>query len=451
MRNLSARGIMPACIAAVAALGLAVPGTALAKNNPNQCSGVNIEGKGSSFQKSIEVNFWTPQFNTLATAKTACSGTQGDLKKPTVKYTSTGSGAALKSWGIENEGSEISFAATNAFISTDDPVNPSQTKEVEKQESTETPGSVLTFPVSQGAITVIMHLPTGCTATSTASPERLVIGQSELQGVFAGTVKTWGQLKAGGDKLTGAGCEEAKIQPAVRKDESGSTHILMKFLNLINKEPLATAKGSHTWAELAEGALNQTWPTAAGVVTPAGTGGGELAALVAANPGDIGYVDLATARSKTAFGTEGGAGKPTFWAEVENENKKGKAKFAEPSINGENGTTSTANCKKTLYANFSEGKEIAFPPPSVTENWNEVTTKVAEKTYPLCGLTYNMAFTKYSLLPGTSASEVQTVEDYTKFVMDKKGGQKLAAEGDYAALPKAVLSISAAGLPLIGD
>src|SRR5581483_9927191 len=151
------------------------------------------------------------------------------------------------------------------------------------------------------------------------------------------------------------------------------------------------AKGPHTWAELAEGALNTTWPTAAGVVTPAGNGGGELAALVAGKAGYVGYVDLATARGNKAFGAEGGAGKPTFWALVENENKKGKAKFADPSINGENGTTSTANCKKTLYSNFSGGEEIPFPPPSVTEAWNEVTTKTSEKTYPLCGLTYSLA------------------------------------------------------------
>jgi ABC-type phosphate transport system substrate-binding protein len=450
MRNLSARKFVLACIAAVAALALAVPGTALAKKNPNQCSGVEITGQGSSLQKSIQLSFWTQQFDKSA-AKSACNGTQGDGKSPVVKYSSVGSGAGLKSWGIENEGSTIHFDATNAFVGTDDPPNPGQIKEAEKQESEPTAESVLTVPVVQGAIVVLMHLPTGCEATSTASAGRLVIGDAELQGIFAGTVKTWGELKAGGDKLTGAGCETDKIQPAVRKDESGSTHILMKFMNLINKEPLVTAKGSHTWAELGEGALDQTWPTAAGVVTPTGTGGGELAKLVAKEPGFIGYVDLATARGVPQFGSEGGAGKATFWAELENENKKGKAKFQEPSLNGENGTTNTANCKKTLYSNFSEGKEISFPPPSVTENWNEVTTKLAEKTYPLCGLTYDLAFTHYGLLPGTSKEEVQTVSDYFKFITEKKGGQVLAQEGDYAALPKAVESISLAGIPLIGD
>ena len=74
-----------------------------------------------------------------------------------------------------------------------------------------------------------------------------------------------------------------------------------------------------------------------------------------------------------------------------------------------------------------------------------MTTKLSEKTYPLCGLSYNLAVTNYGLLPGTSAKEVQTVADYTKFAIDKKSGQLLAAEGDYAALPKAVLSIADSG------
>ncbi|HXB15577.1 MAG TPA: substrate-binding domain-containing protein [Solirubrobacteraceae bacterium] len=464
MRHLSARGIMLACLAAIAALALAVPGSALAKGNPNQCSGVAIEFKGSSFQKSLQLKL-DPAFN-ASPAKTACNGSQGSKGKPGITYHSTGSGCALRTWGIENQGlgaggvecnETINYGPTTALAATDDPPNPNQIKEVEAQESKPTEESVLTIPVASGAITIIMHLPTNCEGTSAWTAGRLVIGDKELEGVFAGTVKKWGELKAGGDKLTGTGgktneeCENEKIQPAVRKDESGSTHILDKFLFLTDKGSLADAKGSHTWAERAEGAINTTWPTAANVATPSGTGGGKLAELVANTPGDIGYVDLATARGNSAFGSAGGANHPTFWAEVESENKKGKAKYAEPSLNGENGTTSTANCKKTVYANYKEGKEEPFPPPAATEAWNEVTTKTSEKTYPLCGLTYVVSLTKYSLVPGTSKEEVQTVEDFVKFMLDKKGGQKIDGEGDYFPLPKPVASLALGGAAQIGD
>jgi ABC-type phosphate transport system substrate-binding protein len=447
MRFISRRGIVPACMAAAATMALVAPGSALAKAKSTQCSGVNIEGKGSSAQKLIEQNFWTPQFNTSA-AKTACSGTQGTLGIPTVKYTSTGSGAGLKSWGIEPlEGETPNYTATNAYVASDDPPNPTQVNEVLKHESTETPGSLLTIPVVQFAEAVIMHLPTGCTATSTASPGKLVIGQATLQGIYAGTVKTWGAIKDGGDALTGAGCNEAKLQPVVRQDESGTTHVFMKFLGLTNPAPLATAKGELTWDELAEGQKNLTWPTAAAVIHPAAKGGGELTALVAKEPGTVGYVAVAEARTNAAFGSEGGSGKATFWAAVENENKKGKAKFAEPTTNGESGVAAESNCKKTVYSNGA----IAFPPPSVTEPWNEVTTKTSEKTYPLCGFSFNLAFTKYSLLPGTSASEAQSVKDFYGFVTDKKGGQALFSGTDYEGLPTTVGKIAAAGAKTIGD
>lgn len=55
-----------------------------------------------------------------------------------------------------------------------------------------------------------------------------------------------------------------------------------------------------------------------------------------------------------------------------------------------------------------------------------------------------------SLLPGTSANEAQTVKDYTTFVVDAKGGQALASEGDYAPLPKGVDAEADAGASLIG-
>jgi ABC-type phosphate transport system substrate-binding protein len=447
MRFISGRGLVPACMAAAATMALVAPGSALAKKASTQCSGVNIEGQGSSAQKLIEQNFWTLQFNSSA-AKTACSGTQGTGGKPTVKYNSTGSGAGLKSWGMEpKEGETPNYGPTNSYIGTEDPPNAAESAEFLKHESTETAETLLTIPVMQLAVAVIMHVPTGCTATSTASPGKLVISQATLQGVYAGTVKTWGAIKDGGDALTGAGCAEAKVQPVVRQDESGTTHVFMKFLGLLNSSPLETAKGNRTWDELSEGQNNTTWPTAAGVIHAEKSGGGELVKVVAKEPGTIGYAALADARANASFGSAGGAGQPTFWAPLENENKKGKAKFAEPSTNGEIATAASSNCKKTVYSNGS----LPFPPPSVTEFWNEVTSKTSEKTYALCGFSFALSSPKYSLLPGTSAGEAETVKNFLGFVTDKKSGQLLLEGTDYEALPKSVLGIATGGVAAIGN
>lgn len=446
MKSLSARGAVPAClISAAAVLALAAPGTALAKTS-TQCSGVNVEGQGASTQKIIQQNFWNKQFNE-STNKFACSGTQGTKAKPTVKYNSTGSGAGLKSWGIEpNEGETPNFGPTNSYLGTDEPPSATQIADLIKHESTQTPESVLTIPVMQVAVAAIVNLPSGCTATSTANPGRLVFSQATLQGIYAGTIKTWGAIKDGGDSLIGTGCAGDTIQPVVRQDQSGTTHIFKRFLNLINSSSLATSKGSFTWGELSEGALNQTWPTAAGTIHAEKSGGGELVALVAKTPGSVGYASLADARANAAF-KEGGTGKQAFWVELENESKKGKAKFQDPSTNLESSSTASANCKKTVYSNGA----VPFPPPSATEPWNEVTTKTAEKTYPLCGFSFDVSVTKYSLLPGTSPGEAETVKNYLQYVTEKKGGQILLEGNDYLGVPSAVGSISKAGAALIGD
>jgi ABC-type phosphate transport system substrate-binding protein len=446
MKSRYARRALPAClISAAAAVALAAPGAALAKTS-TQCSGVNIEGQGASTQKIIQQNFWNKQFNESSN-KYACSGSQGTGGKPTIKYNSTGSGAGLKSWGIEpKEGETPNFGPTNSYLGTDEPPSATQISDLIKHESTETPESVLTIPVMQVAVTAVVNLPTGCTATSTANAGRLVFSQATLQGIFAGTVKTWGAIKDGGDEVKGTGCAAAAIQPVVRQDQSGTTHIFKRFLNLINTSSLETSKGSFTWGELSEGALNTTWPTAAGTIHAEKSGGGELVSLVAKTPGSVGYASLADARANAAF-KEGGSGKQAFWVELENESKKGKAKFQDPSTNGESATTASANCKKTVYSNGAN----PFPPPSATEPWNEVTSKTAEKTYPLCGFSFDVAVTKYSLLPGTSAGEAETVKNYLQWVVEKKAGQVLLEGNDFLGVPSAVGSIAKVGAASIGD
>src|SRR5436309_8924603 len=106
MRSSSARRFAWAlCASASIAMGLVAPGLASAEPGGEQCSGSNIEGKGASLQKLAQIEVWTPNFNTSANTL-ACSGTQGSKGKPTVKYTSTGSGAFLRSWGQEPKSAE---------------------------------------------------------------------------------------------------------------------------------------------------------------------------------------------------------------------------------------------------------------------------------------------------------------------------------------------------------
>ncbi len=435
-------GRVSALAAIVLLAVLAVPGSALAKGSKTQCTGVNITGQGASVESVAQKEVWDPQFNTSAD-KYACSGSQGNGAKPTVTYTNTGSGAGLESWG-EFGKVATNYGPTNAFIGTSETPTAAVLAEIQKNETTPTPETVETIPVTQLAIAVIVNLPTGCTATSTNATGRLVLSNKTLEQIWDGTITKWSQIKDSGDALSGAGCNaETAITPVVRQDQAGTTHILKRYLNLINSTPQPTEKGSFSWGDLSEAELNTTWPSALPIKRPAKKGDAEVAALVASTPGSIGYGNLAELRTTGKFSKtgEGGAGTSRFWVEIQNGEKKGKPSYADPASNGDVEPAANANCKKTEYTNGS----VSFPPPAVTKPWNEVTTTLTSKTYTLCGLTYVLTVSRYSLFPGTSAGEAETVKDLIQFIADKKGGQAPVEGHDYLALPKIVQSEAVSG------
>jgi ABC-type phosphate transport system substrate-binding protein len=445
--NVSVPRRLGATIAAIApvavAIACATPGTAFAKGSQTQCSGDAVFGQGASVESVAQKEVWDPQFN-ISADKFACNGSQGTKGTPTVTYTNTGSGQGLESWGEFGKVTP-NYGPMNAFIGTSETPTAAVLAEIEGHETTPTPEQLETVPVVQLAIAVIVNLPANCTATSTAAPGRLALNNSTLEGIFNGSITKWSQIKDGGDALSGTGCNaESPIVPVVRQDQAGTTHILKRYLGLVDPAALETAKGPHSWDELSEASLNTTWPTALPVVRPEKKGDAEEAAKVASTPGSIGYGNLAEIRATGRFSRAGvgGAGTASFWVEIQNAEKKGKAGYQDPASNGDVEAVGNANCKKTMYTNGTN----PFPPPAVTEPWNEVTTSLSEKSYTLCGFTYVLTTKKYSLFTGTTPAEAETVKDFLQYVTDKKGGQAaIGANHDYFALPKLLASEAAVG------
>jgi ABC-type phosphate transport system substrate-binding protein len=452
MRVLNARRL-PACLLAamssVALAGLGATGASAA----TQCSGANITGQGAAVLKIAEQNVWGPGFHTSANPA-ACDGSQGSKGEPTVNYTSTSSGVGLDSWGVAK--GVASFAPTNAFIGTEEPPSPADKAEIEANETTKVANSLQTIPVAQESIVVIVHLPTGCTASNTIKkdpwPGRLVLNNTTLQKIWLGEITKWSQITDSGDSLSGAGCEpNTPITPVVRLDSAGSTHILKKYLELINSTGFETESATTaTWGELAEGAGNTVWPKAAGVVRPAKTGDSAEVSKVAETPGSIGYAGLADTRANSAFvPAAGGPGTSTFWVPLENNGTTtAKPKYADPSTDEESATTANANCASTSYTN---GKGQKFPPKATDDAWNEVTTSTKEKKYPLCGITYELALSKYSAYPGTSEGEATTVNNYLLFELETEanGGQQLIVGHDYEPIPTKLIKEARAGAALV--
>ncbi len=444
MTLLSARRIVPACLISAAAVAAAVaPGAASAATIGQQCSGSNITGKGSSLQKLAQQSVWDPDFNTSTNAH-ACSGTQGSLGIPTVKYESVGSGAGMEAWGINGH----AFEGSNGFVGTDEPPNEAQRKEIQAHSTNPKANTLETIPVLQGAVAIIMRLPGQCEATSKATPGRLVLDNVTLEKIFRGTITKWSEIKDSGDELKTFVGDPVKCNPEtpivriVRKDQSGTTSIFKKYLALINGEK--NVLGELGWREISEGLPNvEDWP---GTVTrPTETGGGALVKAVSETASSIGYANLADARSNGTFaGPTGGAKTKRFWVEVQNNGtEQTEETYADPSTNDDSKVVENANCAGTEYTNG----EVPFPPASTLNAWNEVTTKTAETKYTLCGLTYDLTFHEYSKYPGTTLEEATTANNFALWVVTNGpgGGQLVIPKHDYLALPSSILSIARTG------
>jgi ABC-type phosphate transport system substrate-binding protein len=243
----------------------------------------------------------------------------------------------------------------------------------------------------------------------------------------------------------------------VRKEGSGSTSILKKFLFEINNKTLSDGE---TWNKSAEGSSNTNWPEKSTDLKEAEKGSG-VTAEVESVPGTIGYANLNEVREKPAFGKAPNGSE--FWPLLESKGKK----YADPSTDEEQTTPANANCAAEEYISLNGvDKQEKFPPASTEDVWNEVTAStVQKKSYPLCGFTYDLALTEYTLFSAasegaeedaepTTAPEVETLKNYLTFVLDE--GQKLVGEKhDFYPLPEGkkggnVLAVARAGLAKIG-
>jgi ABC-type phosphate transport system substrate-binding protein len=491
MTSLFARRVV-ACIASAAALAAVVPATASAKkaaepktDRLTQCAGSEILGRGSTFQNPVQL-IWEGTaksgkgFNE-STAAEACSGTQGSGGTPHVKYlqgeAEKGSGACLKSFGAEGQ---LKKPTEVDFCGTDEAPNALQKKEIEEETKTAGKSDLLeTIPVLQGAVAVIVDLPSGCTSSSSVTPQRLVLDGSTVEGIYRGTITTWkGVIAAQGaghgeDKLSCAepSKENETIHVVVRKDHSGTTHIFKAYLAQVNPASFE-AEGKYeecqvkpleeepdTWFKVSTGCENQRWPAKAHVVRPTITGNPGVVEKVATTPSSVGYADLAVAREYNFFSgkEEGGenkkqAAKERFWAAVEN--KKSPLTYMDPSSDGDTYKIGDSNCKKTKYINTETSEE--FPPESTRESWSGATADDEDETYPICGLTYDLAFKLYKpFYEGTASEEAgkkkaTSVENYLFYEVGKKSGAKASKKTDYEALPKSVLAKSVVGVEEIG-
>ena len=323
----SARRMLSACIAAVAlvaALAMATAGTASATSDlTSQCSGANIKGQGSTFQAPAQEPVWNVDFNASTdTNVLGCAGNtgQGDLKKPTVTYESTGShsgsGACLKGFGD----GEAPKYEEYPYCGTDEAPSASAEAlmEANKASSDKETKTIESIPVLQGSVAVLIHLPAGCVASDEAKvggkmvkQGRLALDDATVAKIYEGEIRNWKEVEDSSDRRPRRDHVHRRRHRRGNPDQRGrprSTNQARRTSSsrfwrrsapshkfeteefneiseegVLKKNPCGVVLPPEmkTWENVQEGCENQRWPLAAKVVRP----------FLKGNPGVVGEVN----------------------------------------------------------------------------------------------------------------------------------------------------------------
>jgi ABC-type phosphate transport system substrate-binding protein len=430
MRKLGARaGLLAGASAAVLAIsGIGAGGAMAAATCPHASNA--IAGKGSSLQKSAQLEVWNPKYNA------ACSTKGGQ----TASYESTGSGPGLEAFRFTGTGA-INHGFQ--FIGSDDAPNRGQIEHAELVSGGARPVIV---PVSQTAIAVAVNLPTGCKFKKGKG-----ITWAELNQAFGGkTITRWRQFSNIEPNTVGGACDVA-VKRVVRAEGSGTTFQFKNYLQTLHEQKSAEALpcsvslpggGTATeWSQLEEVGTseqpNKTWPVCKNekgevitteIITAAG--GGAVAEKVIANTGAIGYLALPDAEASTH---------KTTVALMQNSLVGTTATYVSPATEESNAACSNARYTLPTEAYEGTGAGIASDLSKVFG----AQPNIGGSEYPLCTLTFDIGWTDYgkagyeteAKAKGTTAlAWGQDVRDYIANYMLLTGQTDLVGKW-YSALP----------------
>ncbi len=463
-------GAAAASVGAGTLVALAViPGNAGAAFDPSfnaACQGdLSIAGRGASFQRSAQLAWGASSvvaspapatavgFGYAPTSAGGCSlfKLSADGGSQTVSFDPQGSGEGR---GVVGATTSVDTAPNSPkgapgvrktdiqFAAADEPPKPAQILAAnmgpDQTAGTADDAVLYTVPVLQGAVATIVRLPDGCSVPNTAAGHSIT--RAALEGAFNGSTDytQWGQILP---SITGDGCATKAFKRVVRFDSSGTTYGLKNYLRDIKPGDFPTSQDNTVWP-------NDTGATA--VVRPAVNGGGALADTLTQQTanGGIGYVDLATARTK-GFDTESGAAgdtDKTIWLNVE---RKGDGTFKSPALADTKGTTNTgANCVNVTYADVTTGGL-----PSVTGSWYDVTSSSSAADYPICVLSYALVWEDMAKanvghaagLPDYTQGQARAVKDYLGYALNPAGGQAALPGAGFQALPASIDTVSRNG------
>jgi ABC-type phosphate transport system substrate-binding protein len=380
--------------------------------------GTAIAGMGSSLQ-GVAQEKWTD-----------ASHFGAECPETPVTYTSTSSGEGLAAFGFTSS----SIDHTKTFIGSDDPPNEGQIEGAESLAGTKP----LVIPVAETAIAVVINPPVNC-SLKTGSTHG--ISYAQLNQIFGGAgITTWNQL-AVANVVEGEGCTGSIVR-VVRAESSGTTYQFKNYLGVLEETQSAegmpcalagfnesgqTPEVTTAWKSMKlignRGGPNIVWPEPSNCEGTTEVvrrkGGGAVAEYVAANDGTIGYAALPDAEANGA-------------EVAQLQDVTAAVKYAGPV----KASTTESNCGTRVYNVPTPGREGES---GEAVNWSQVfgaSPTVGNNLYPLCTLTYDVAWRSYSAAGyGANAAKIAaTAKSYMRYVLGTKG-QNVLIEHFYQKLP----------------
>jgi hypothetical protein len=347
--------------------------------------------------------------------------------------------------------------------------------------------------------------PTGAPTGDTALGEtlRVHIPAQALEEIWEHKITQWGKIPTptGGklleEEMTGTPtgqdssdtCADAPIYRIVREDTSGTSFNFKAYLSILP----SFAGGPKLWAESEVGKKNTAWPLASATSTgvpleaskstniceettnhicsAAASGGGGLAKAVNATDGSIGYLDLATAR-KESFDKKEGTEDPEYWLPLQPVNPTSlpgavdTAVFVEPTADPGahftklEGHKKGANCEGADVRGIPTASESPNGDPTLGDWSKAIATGGTPKAitehpttaYPVCAITYDLAFDDDAAAYENTTSEEQVaraIKDYLSVAVSQYAQDQLPVEADYAVLTPELLADAQTGVAAI--
>jgi phosphate transport system substrate-binding protein len=241
------------------------------------------------------------------------------------------------------------------------------------------PGTIVQIPESAGPVCITYNLP------NLSKPLRL--SGPVLADIFMGTIKTWSD-PAIAKTNPGVSLPNRPIAIAHRSDGSGTTGIFTTYLSAISPE----------WKSKVGQGISVNWPVGLG-----GKGSEGVTGIVKEMPESIGYVELNYAEEN-------------HLPVVEVENQAGQ--FIAPS---------SASASAAMVAFRAQlAHDIRLPIVNAPAS--------ASKAYPISGLTFLLV-----PMNGTHVAKREATQEFIAYIVT--GGQAIADELHYAALPGAITKI----------